>query len=617
MRCVLIFFLIFSFSCSEDSVTNDPDNNGGNTGDNNNNNPSGPSGNVFTFGDIDVLGQWDFDQNRGQIMNFSEPRKRDININIAQRDYDDSLDVGILSVGVSPLSGQLGSNEIISCVVGNYGYLPIFEDFQVSYKIAYEDGEFGEEVFETYTITDSLASVDYTYFDFATTADFSQSGSYTIEMSTHMPDDMDAETDTFTRVVESLEFTDVCNLHSLILNGNSTLNAGTFSLYTSNEEGITNYVIFGTYELDEENSTLELSVIESSGAVTVIGYIYDIEIDENGSISGTVNIEGLCVQLLEGYEEESYYQGLTYIPDENLEQWLVNEGYDDVVDGYMLTPNASNQLGVAIGAEDTCYDEENNTIICDYDDYMNYETRFLNRLTSLAGIEAFPNLEILNLTGNDLDSINISQNSNLKYLYLNFNSFYKLDTSGNPNLEVISLDNNLIVPELDFTENINMTDIAMPYIGFGAISDEYIGPGGYFDITHMQNLNGLSIGNNNLTSIDLSGNPNLTIFKGGGNNFTEIDISNLSQLYEFAVPECPITTIDFSGNPLLHTIQVEQCNLSSLDVSMLDELRVLRAFANPNLNCIKVSAFQLDAIENNNPEFEFVVGGVTLSLDCN
>ena len=82
MRFLLIFFLVFTFSCSEDSMTNDFDNNGGNIGDNNNNNNnSGPSGNVFTFGDIDVLGQWDFDQNRGQINNFSEPRKRDINLN--------------------------------------------------------------------------------------------------------------------------------------------------------------------------------------------------------------------------------------------------------------------------------------------------------------------------------------------------------------------------------------------------------------------------------------------------------------------------------------------------------------------------------------------------------
>ena len=72
MRGLFIFLLIFSFSCSEDSVTNDPDNNGGNTGDNNN---SGPSGNVFTFGDIDVLGQWDFDQSRSRINKFSEPRK--------------------------------------------------------------------------------------------------------------------------------------------------------------------------------------------------------------------------------------------------------------------------------------------------------------------------------------------------------------------------------------------------------------------------------------------------------------------------------------------------------------------------------------------------------------
>ena len=77
-----------------------------------------------------------------------------------------------------------------------------------------------------------------------------------------MPDDMDAETDTFTRVVESLEFTDVCNLHSLILNEDNS-----FNLYTTNEEGVTNYVILGDYELDEENSTLELSVIESSGSV--------------------------------------------------------------------------------------------------------------------------------------------------------------------------------------------------------------------------------------------------------------------------------------------------------------------------------------------------------------
>ena len=583
MRVLLIFLLIFSFSCSEDSVTNDPDNNGGNTGGNNNNNNSGPSGNVFTFGDIDVLGQWDFDQSRSQINKFSEPRKRDININIAQRDYDDSLDVGILSVGVSPLSGQLSSNETISCVVGNYGYLPIFEDFQVSYKIAYEDGEFGEEVFETYTITDSLASVDYTYFDFATTADFSQPGSYTIEMSTHMPDDMDAETDTFTRVVESLEFTDVCNLHSLILNEDNSYN-----LYTTNEEGVSNYVILGDYELDEENNVIILSVTESSGSITEIGEIYDVEIDENGLITGTINIEGLCVQLLEGYEEENYYTGLTYIPDENLEAYLIEIGVDAVLDGYIYTNSAESVVSVGIEATD-------NWVLGGSIGFWDFENRFTNRLTNLAGIEALPSLQHINLRGQNLDSINISQNTGLRNFYANFNTFNKIDTSNNTLLEIISIDSNEVNPELDFSNNNNLKSLSIPMCDI----DGFIGEGGYLDISNLAQLEFIDLYDNNLSSVDISNNPNLTEIRL---NFT----------YN-------ITIMDFSNNLLLETVLLNQSNLQgTLDVSMCENLTELNVSQNPGLTCIKVSAFQLDAINNNDPDFNWEYdNGVTLSLDCN
>jgi len=569
MRVLFIFLLVFSFSCSEDSVTNDPDNNGGNTGDNNNNNNSGPSGNVFTFGDIDVLGQWDFDQSRSQINKFSEPRKRDIKINIAQRDYDDSLDVGILSVGVSPLSGQLSSNETISCVVGNYGYLPIFEDFQVSYKIAYEDGEFGEEVFETYTITDSLASVDYTYFDFATTADFSQPGSYTIEMSTHMPDDMDAETDTFTRVVESLEFTDVCNLHSLILNEDNS-----FSLYTTNEEGITNYVIFGEYALDEENNTLELSVVESSGSVTVIGYIYDIEIDENGLITGTVNIDGLCIQLLDGYEEESYYQGLTYIPDSIFEEELISMGFDDQLDNYVVTANLDQIGAFGIEATNLGMDENGDNIWTD-------------RLTSLAGVEALPNLEFLQLVGNDLDSINLTQNPVLKYFYANFNQFKSVNTSYNTLLNTISIDGNGADVVLDFTNNPNLVNLSVPTCDLTEL-----------DLSENPNIEFLDLYNNQLTNIVTLNMPNLREVRLQWNNIESMDLSNNTLLESLALP----------GNQLQGTLDVSMCeNLTELNVSM-----------NSGLTCIKVSAFQLDAINNNDPNFNWEYdNGVTLSLDCN
>ena len=46
-----------------------------------------------------------------------------------------------------------------------------------------------------------------------------------------------------------------------------------FKPYTTNEEGITNYVILGTYDLSQENNTIRvtLNIVESDGSSTIIG----------------------------------------------------------------------------------------------------------------------------------------------------------------------------------------------------------------------------------------------------------------------------------------------------------------------------------------------------------
>lgn len=591
------------FGCSNDDSEDAP-----------NGNIPGPSGNVFSVtGGINLSGQWEFYENNVSGKT-SQKRRTYRGVSLIKNSYNDSLDVGVLAEAISPLSGELSENETITAVIGNYGYLPIFEEFLVSYKIAYEDEAFGEEIFETYTITDSLASVDFTYFDFATTADLSQPGAYTIEMSTHMETDMDSENNTYTRIVQSLTFSDVCNIHSLIFEESDS----TFKLYTLDENGVCNYVIIGDYTLDQENSIITLFVNESGGSVTTVGQIYDAAIDDNGEFTGAISVEGLCVQLLDGFEEETYASSLTYIPDNNLEQWLVDQGYDDQMDNYMLTSNAQNVGGIAIMADDACYDENGN-MICAYEDYMNYDFRFSNRLTNLAGIESFPSLQTLNLTGNDLDSINITENSQLKHLYLNFNSFSKINTSGNPNLEDISVDNNKIIPEVDFSNNSSLKILALPNIAFGEMSG-YIGSGGYFDISNLTQLEFLSLGDNNLTSVDVSNNHNLHTLKLGGNNISEIDISNLVSLTEFSVNgNRLITSIDLSANTQLYEASVSVCDLQgTLDVSMLQNLMKFWANGNPNLTCIKVNQTQLDNINNGAPNFEWHFdSGVTISLDCN
>jgi len=446
-----------------------------------------------------------------------------------------------------------------------------------------------------------------------------------------MESDEDTDSDVFQTYVNSLNYSSVCDVHSIIFEED-----GSYSLYTNNEEGICNYVIFGTYVLDEEESTVTLYVEYENNTPIVLGTIEDVQV-ENGEFSGTINFDDLCVQVVDGYEEADYTESLTYIPDDNLEQWLVNEGLDNSMDDYMLTSNAQQVGGISIGADDACYDE-NGDIICAWEDYMNYETRFSNRLTNLAGIEAFPNLQILNLTGNDLDSINITENSQLKSLYLNFNSFYKIDTSGNPNLEDISLDNNKIIPELDFSQNSSMKILAIPNIALGGMSG-YIGPGGYFDLSNLTQLEVLSLGNNNLTSVDLSnltqlevlsfGNNNLTsvdisdnnnlqTLQLGGNNISEIDISHLVSLTEFDISQSPITSLDLSSNTQLYELGLYGCDLQgTLDLSMMENLMKFGANGNPNLTCIKVNQTQLDNINNGAPDFNWNYDNiVTISLDC-
>ncbi|EAR11713.1 hypothetical protein PI23P_00875 [Polaribacter irgensii 23-P] len=602
----IVLGLSIMFGCSNyDSEVDSINNSDGST--------PGPSGNVFpAVNTIGVSGQWEFIENKvsGKIKQKRQTYKR--GIHLIRSTYNDSLDVGVLPEAVLPLTGQLSENETITAVIGNFGYLPIFNEFLVSYKIAYEDEAFGEEIFETYTISDSLASVDFTYFDFATTANLSQPGAYTIEMSTHLDTDMDSENNIYTRIVQSLTFSDVCNIHSLIFEESNSA----FKLYTLDDNGTCNYVVFGNYTLDQENNIITLFVNESGGSVTKIGQIYDAALDDNGGFTGAISVEGLCVQLLDGFEEESYASNLTYIPDDNLEQWLVDEGFDNQMDDYMLTSNAQNMAGIAIMADDACYDESG-AIICAWEDFMDYDSRFSNRLTNLAAIEAFPSLQILNLTGNDLDSINITKNSQLKYLYLNFNSFYTIDTSGNPNLEEISLDNNKTIPKVDFSQNSSMKILAMPNIALGKMSG-YIGPGGYFDLSNLTQLEALMLGNNNLTSVDVSNNNNLWKLQLGGNNIAEIDVSHLVSLTEFSIHQSPITSLDLSSSTQLYKLNINDCDLQgTLDLSMMENLMEFSAGNNPNLTCIKVNQTQLDNINNGATNFEWNYdSSVTISLDC-
>jgi hypothetical protein len=105
----------------------------------------------------------------------------------------------------------------------------------------------------------------------------------------------------------------------------------------------------------------------------------------------------------------------THVPNNQFEQHLIDEGYDDVLDDYVLTANINNIGGLDI-------------------DNMN--------ITDLTGIEDFIALTTLYCSDNGLTSLDLSQNTALVYLYCYNNLLTSLDLSSNTDLEWAGLYNN-------------------------------------------------------------------------------------------------------------------------------------------------------------------------------
>ena len=94
----------------------------------------------------------------------------------------------------------------------------------------------------------------------------------------------------------------------------------------------------------------------------------------------------------------------TYVPDDNFEQALIDQGYDDVLDDYVLTVNIS-------------------TVI-----YLNVAGYNVSDLTGIEGFTALTNLICYE---NQLTSLDVSANTALTYLAVHDNQLTSLDVSNN------------------------------------------------------------------------------------------------------------------------------------------------------------------------------------------
>jgi len=204
--------------------------------------------------------------------------------------------------------------------------------------------------------------------------------------------------------------------------------------------------------------------------------------------------------------------------------------------------------------------------------------------SSLAGIEAFINLDTLYCSRNGLTSLDISNNIALRFLWCGGNDLTTLDVSNNNALTYLNVgcfhhgcaDGNHLT-SLDVSNNTALTHLScaqnqLTTLDISANSAlEYlsceINQLTALDVSNNIALKLLKCGSNQLTGLDVTKNTALQYLICGQNYLINLDVSNNSSLTLFHCEDNQLTSLDVSANSVLHLLDCSENQLTSLDIS--------------------------------------------------
>ncbi|MEL1234317.1 MAG: LamG-like jellyroll fold domain-containing protein, partial [Candidatus Neomarinimicrobiota bacterium] len=314
----------------------------------------------------------------------------------------------------------------------------------------------------------------------------------------------------------------------------------------------------------------------------------------NGTLSGATWIEDDPIHTL------------TYvaIPDQNFEQKLIDLGYDDVLDGQVLSDNISEVEHLNVSDAEIA----DITGIGGFTNLKSLEIRN-NSLTSLDLI-AVPHLEQLWADQNNLNSINVSGNAQLTYLHIYNCVITSIDLSQNINLRNLIIDNNSIanldlsnnsellelraynngLTEIDLTNNLQLENLSISNNPIETLDVSYLTSLKHLniesigltqiDVSNNILLEFFRVGYNELTSLDISSNENLILLYVYYNSLAELDLSQNLMLSAFSAGNTGISNYDLSNNLQLTEIYLQNNGVNSIDLTLYPELAYLDLHGN-------------------------------------
>ncbi|WP_299227736.1 T9SS type A sorting domain-containing protein [uncultured Psychroserpens sp.] len=242
----------------------------------------------------------------------------------------------------------------------------------------------------------------------------------------------------------------------------------------------------------------------------------------------------------------------TFIPDDNFEQAIINLGLDSgPLDDYVPTDMI-------------------NTI-----SYLNISS--LN-ISDLTGIEDFTALDHLDCYINDLQTIDVSNNHQLRIIRCYQNDLTTLTLGSNTTLEQVWAYDNFLT-SIDVSNLPNLDRLSLINNNLTSLN-----------VTNNLQLRLLWCYDNELSDLDVSQNSQLELLWCSGNNLTSLNVSNNLNLNTLLCFQNDITTLDLVNNSALVYLSTYSNELTYLNVKNGNNTNVTNFDANnnPNLNCIEV-----------------------------
>lgn len=197
-------------------------------------------------------------------------------------------------------------------------------------------------------------------------------------------------------------------------------------------------------------------------------------------------------------------------------------------------------------------------------------------ISSLRGIEAFPNLTELDCGNNSIQKLDLRQNPMLITLKCNKNQLTQLDLSKNPDIDYLNCSENQL-------EQLDVSHLKLEYLYCSHNDLEQLDVKNSkwlreldcskneltvldVDVIHKPNLVRVECQNNQLTSLILGENKMLRKLNCANNQLTQLNLNNMISLTELNCANNQLTVLDVSSSPNLTTLWLKNNQLTSLNL---------------------------------------------------